>query len=84
MDDLNPNNLENIDKIEWRPSSRRRWWKKRETEDLSCLSNSAMTSGRVFRVTATMPGPVEKVAALIRDVNGHGTWNRTLQVTCFT
>ncbi len=39
-----------------------------------------MTSGRVFRVTATMPGPVEKVAALIRDVNGHGTWNRTLQV----
>ena len=26
-------------------------------------------------------GPVDKVAALIRDVNGHGTWNRTLQVS---
>ncbi len=28
-------------------------------------------------------GPVDKVAALVRDVNGHGTWNRTLQVRCY-
>ncbi len=38
------------------------------------------SSGKVFRVTATLPGPVEKVAALIRDVNSVASWNRTLQV----
>jgi hypothetical protein len=40
--------------------------------------------GRIFRVTSSMPATVEKVAALIRDVNGHGTWNRTLQVDTWT
>ncbi len=30
---------------------------------------------RIFRVTATLPGSVEKVSSLLRDVDGSPRWN---------
>jgi hypothetical protein len=57
---------DSVDKVEWR---------RRRTG-----GSHRKSSGRVFRVTATLPGPPERVAALIRDVNSVAKWNRTLQV----
>ena len=55
-----------VDKIEWR---------RRRTG-----GSHRKSSGIVYRVTATLPGPKEKVVALLRDVNNIASWNRTLQV----
>lgn len=59
----------NLDKIEWR---------RRRTGG----SSNRKSSGIVYRVTATLPSPKEKVVALLRDVNNIASWNRTLQVSC--
>lgn len=56
----------NLDKIEWR---------RRRTG-----GSNRKSSGIVYRVTATLPSPKEKVVALLRDVNNIASWNRTLQV----
>ena len=57
-----------LDKIEW---------KRRRTGG---SGSNRKSSGIVYRVTATVPGPKEKVVALLRDVNNIASWNRTLQV----
>ena len=36
---------------------------------------------RIFRVTATLPGSVAKVAAILRDINNTSEWNKALQVS---
>ena len=53
-----------LDKLEWRRRSR----------------GNRKTSGTIYRVTATVPGSIETVSALLRDVNSMASWNRVLQV----
>lgn len=55
-----------LDKLEWRRRSR--------------LTHKH-TSGTLYRVTATLPGSVETVSALLRDFNRQASWNRVLQST---
>ena len=52
-----------LDKLEWRRRSR----------------GNKKTSGTIYRVTATLPGTLETVSALLRDVNNMGSWNQVFQ-----
>ena len=74
-----------IDKVEWRPSPRKKTGLQVK-EGLHChkpyqshIFRFEMRR-RIYRVTATMPGKVETVAALLRDVSNSGTWNKAIKV----
>ena len=58
-----------VDRIEWR--------RKRTGGS----GSNRRSSGMVYRVTATLPGSKDNVAAILRDVNNMASWNRTLQVS---
>ncbi len=73
---------DSVDKVEWRTRHQGFGAKRifRQFKHHPYRRSFSIIQVYLRRITATLPASVEKVSALLRNVNNIASWNRTVQV----